>query len=63
MVNRLRAIRKSHRLTQEELAKLSGVSVFFISRIENNKAPGVSVEIALRLCKALECKVEDVFEI
>lgn len=63
MENHLRAIRKSRQLSQGGLSRISGVSVFFISRIENGKAPGVSVEIALKLCAALNCSVEDLFKL
>lgn len=62
--SRLRRLRKYCRLTQEELAEKSGVSINTIRAYEQkskdlNKA---SVDIVLRLSKALACDVTELME-
>lgn len=52
--------RKRKNLTQKQLAEKSGVGRTTISNIENGiYVPGV--DIAIRLARALDCAVEDVF--
>lgn len=63
MKNRIREYRiKNGDITQEELAKRVGVSRQTIIYIENGKF-NPSVKLALKLAKALNCKVEDLFEL
>lgn len=60
--NQLSYIRESKGLSQEQLGWKSHVSRRTISEIElNRRIP--SVQTALLLAKALECTVEDIFEI
>lgn len=53
--------RKGKHLTQEELAKLAGIKRNYYGLIENGKR-NPSLEIAMKIAKALNEKVEDVFE-
>ncbi len=60
--NRLREARTARDLTQAALAELVGVSRKTINTVEN----GVfvpSTTLALKLARALECKVEDIFSL
>ncbi len=58
--NRLKEIRKEQRLSQDELAKMVGVSRNTISSIETGQF-SPTAKLALILCIALEKKFEDVF--
>ena len=60
MKNKLKYLRKSLRLRQEDMANLLGVSWQTIIAIENNKY-NPSLELALELAKLLKSPVEDIF--
>lgn len=63
MKNLLSTIRKSKNLTQPQLAELLNMTNYqSIQAIESGRNIP-SVEVALRLARALECKVEDLFEL
>ncbi len=58
--NNLKVIRKQQKLSQEELAKLVGVSRNTISSIETGQfCP--TAKLALVICIALDKKFEEVF--
>ncbi len=60
--NRLRELRSDHDLTQAGLAERVGVSRKTINTVEN----GIfvpSTTLALRLARALGCRVEDIFSL
>jgi putative transcriptional regulator len=59
--NRIAALRKSKHLTQAELAKLVGISRPYLSDIETGKYKNPGSLVLLRLAKALDAKVEDIF--
>lgn len=54
--------RHRHHLTRQQLADRSGLSRYMIHRIETEKSQP-SALAALRLAKALDMKVEELFEI
>lgn len=58
--NNLRKYRMLRSFSQEELAKLIGVSRESVCRIERGKS-NPSLDLALRLAKALQCTVEELF--
>lgn len=58
--NRLKEIRKEQRLSQDELAKIVGVSRNTISSIETGQF-SPTAKLALILCIALDKKFEDIF--
>lgn len=58
--NRLKDARKEKNYSQEELAKMVGVSRNTISSIETGQY-SPTAKIALILCIALEKKFEDIF--
>lgn len=62
LMNRLKELRARHDLTQEQLAVRVGVTRKTINTVEN----GVfipSTVLALKLARALESRVEDVFQL
>jgi putative transcriptional regulator len=58
--NRLKELRARHELTQAQLAEAVGVTRKTINTVENRVFVPSTV-LALRLAKALEASVEDVF--
>jgi y4mF family transcriptional regulator len=54
----LRTYRKRAKLTQEILAEKAGLSVVFISLLENGRQT-VSLDSLLRIAKALNVQLED----
>jgi transcriptional regulator with XRE-family HTH domain len=62
MANRIRDVRKSKHMTLEELAEAAGISVSYLSRVEGGGkgTRGLSLEMALRLARALQCEVPDI---
>lgn len=62
LVVRLRDARTAAGLTQAELAGLAQVSRKTINTIENQVFVP-STDLALRLARTLDCRVEDLFEL
>ena len=60
MKNRLKELRKSQKLTQDELANAVGVSRQTINAIENDKY-NPTLELAIRLARYLQMPVEELF--
>ena len=58
--NRLKEIRREKRLSQDELAKMVGVSRNTISSIETGQF-SPTAKLALILCIALDKKFEEIF--
>ena len=60
MFNKLYFKRVCRRLTQQELAQRAGVSRRTVVRLENGgNMP--TLRVAVKLCRALECSLEEVF--
>ena len=60
MNNRLNELRKTQKLTQDELANAVGVSRQTINAIENDKY-NPTLELAIRLARYLKIPVEELF--
>lgn len=60
MTNKLKLTRTAHNLTQEELAKLAGVSRQSIHAIESGKYVPTTI-LALKLARILATSVEELF--
>ncbi|ADU22376.1 helix-turn-helix transcriptional regulator [Ruminococcus albus] len=60
MKNRIKELRKSQKLTQDELANAVGVSRQTINAIENDKY-NPTLELAIKLARYLRIPVEDLF--
>ncbi|WP_314180779.1 helix-turn-helix transcriptional regulator [Abiotrophia defectiva] len=53
--------RQELKITQEELAEISGVSRATISLMENGLVVNSKIETISKLAKALDSKIEDIF--
>jgi len=62
LLNNLEEIRKSARLTQQDLSESAEVSRKSINAIENGIYVPSTV-LALKISKTLKCKVEDLFKL
>lgn len=51
-----------HRIKVKELSKLSGVSYGILLRLYNDETQEVKYKVISRLCEALNCNIEDLFE-
>ena len=60
MNNRLKELRKTQKLTQDELANAVGVSRQTINAIENDKY-NPTLELAIRLARYLKIPIEELF--
>lgn len=62
MKNNIRVNRATNKISQEDLAKMVGVSRQTINAIENNKY-FPSLELGLKLSKVLKCSVNELFSL
>ncbi len=62
MKNNIKINRAIKKISQDELAKLVGVSRQTINAIENNKYYP-SLELGLKLSKILQCSVNELFSL
>lgn len=62
MPSKLRELRKEKKLSQEELAKKSGVSRTIISGLESGRIDITTTGTLEKLAKALETSVSDFFD-
>ena len=60
MKNKLRELRKNHKLTQEELANLIGISRQAINAIEKEKFDP-SLHTAFKMSKLFKIPIEELF--
>lgn len=60
-MNKLKFYREKKGLSQEELAKKSGVSRVSISKIENDKAKDIKIGTLKSLAEALDESVQNIF--
>lgn len=61
MQNKLRQARDEAKMSQEELAKKSGISRTTISGIENNENIVVKTSTIIAIAKALNKSAQDIF--
>lgn len=61
MNNRVKEFRQNQGLSQEELSIKSGVSRPTISMIETNSLDNIESKTMLKLAKALNCDIGDIF--
>lgn len=59
--NRIRTARKNARITQENLAKMVGVSRATITRIETEESPNMTIYTALKIADALNVSMDYLF--
>ena len=58
---RRKEIRKEKNMTQEQLAKESGVSRAIISGLESGRTTVTSTKTIMKIAKALQCEVSFIF--
>ncbi len=58
---KIRELRELRKMTQEELAEKSGVSRATISQLENGEMKNTTSKTLLKLARALETSVENIF--
>lgn len=61
MRNNIKKYRQTMGLTQAELAEISGVSRTVIAQLESGVRENVTAETMLKISKALEKSVEEIF--
>lgn len=61
MAYKIVEMRKKKGLTQDELAKRSGVSRAIVSGLESGRIRTTTTQTLLKLAKALGCRVADIF--
>lgn len=59
--NKLREIMFFKGITQNDLEKLTGIGQSELSKIINNKKPGLQLRTAQKIAKALESTVDDIW--
>ena len=62
LITSLQSIRESHGMTQQELAERIGVRRETILHLENNRY-NPSLEMALKIARVFDLKIEDLFEL
>lgn len=48
-------------LKKKELAEIAGVSTYTINKLNRNE--NVTVEVLAKICKALDCTMDDILEV
>lgn len=61
MQYRIKTLREQQKMTQEELAKRSGVSRATICGLENAEMTVAKTGTLIKLAEALGCRVSDIF--
>lgn len=56
----LKQTRQGLKMSREELAVKSGISISYIQKLEQNAAQRVSLDIYDKLCKALGCEISGI---
>ena len=62
LITSLKSTRESHGITQQELAERIGVRRETILHLENNRY-NPSLEMALKIARVFDLKIEDLFEL
>lgn len=61
MAYKIKQVRESKSMTQEELSKKAGVSRAIISRLENGDCVVTTTETICKIAGALGCNIGDIF--
>ncbi|MGT2910600.1 helix-turn-helix transcriptional regulator [Streptococcus cameli] len=62
IINQLKAVRKKHKMSQQELAQLIGVRRETIVHLENDRY-NPSLEMALKIAAVFQVSIEDIFQL
>ncbi|MDP4146096.1 MAG: helix-turn-helix transcriptional regulator [Bacillota bacterium] len=60
--DKIREIRKSKKISINTLSKTTGISLGYLSDLENNKSKNPSIEKLTKIANVLNCDVKDFFE-
>lgn len=60
--NKLSIMMGVRKMNMAELARLAGLSHVAVFRIYHNKTKTIELETINKLCYALDCKIQDIFE-
>lgn len=60
---KLKEVLKNQDKTQYWLAKQTGITQKQLGRLANEKTTSISFDNLEKICKALNCKIEDILEI
>lgn len=59
---KLRVIRAINNVTISYLSEKLNIRMSTLSKMENNKVPGVPIEILDKLCTEFNCQIDDIYE-
>ena len=59
----IRSLRKKRHLTQQQIARKASLSKTTISNLESGKQMKIELDTIGKLCEALECTPNDIFEL
>jgi DNA-binding XRE family transcriptional regulator len=59
--NRVKELREAHRLSQEQLAERSGVSMRLVTQLENEPGYTPQMRVAVALCRYFDVEIGDLF--
>lgn len=59
--NKIREYRKINRMTMKELADRSGISIGYLSHLENGSRCNPSTEVMEKIAEALEKSIVEIF--
>ncbi|MCM1338324.1 MAG: helix-turn-helix transcriptional regulator [Muribaculaceae bacterium] len=60
--NKLSIVMGIRRMNMAELARIAGLSHVTVFKIYHNKTKTIELETIDKLCKALNCRIQDIFE-
>lgn len=60
--NKLSIIMGMRRMNMAEVARIAGLSHVAVFRIYHDKTKTIELETINKLCYALDCKIQDIFE-
>ena len=58
LIKELRMIKK---ITLKQLKEKTGISISYLSEIENNKAKNPSLEVIVKIAEALQIKLDEIY--
>lgn len=57
----IKEVREERGMTQKELAELTGISIGYLSKIENNKMKNVSFDLIFKISEILNVEIEKLY--
>lgn len=63
VIIRLKQLLSEKRMSQSELAKITGIRPSTICELYNQNAAFIKLENLYKICKVLNCKISELFEL